>query len=427
MSSAKSACMPSGSIPSRALAALALGIAFALGGCGGGGGDTGGAPAARTGSTDNTGAGNTAVNTAISANAVAVTVKPGPADTVNLAFTSVTVCAPADPARCQTIEDVIVDTGSVGLRLFASVLSPSLALSPQFDEQGAALAECARFADVSSWGPVKVADVRLASEHAMSVPIQILADPQFSDVPADCASTGLISQTVQSFGGNGILGVGVFLQDCGIRCELLTENQVYYGCTAAACLPTAAPVAKQVQNPVSFFEKNNNGVILAFPAVPNGSAPTLTGSLTFGIGTQANNMPGAVRVLTLDENGLFTTVYKGRRHPISFIDSGSNALFFFDDSIPACALGFFCPSNTVAATATQIGADGAAASVEFQVRNAAAALEENPDHAVFASIAGPVNSLDIFDWGLPFFFGRSVFTAIEGRATPLGPGPYFAF
>jgi len=28
---------------------------------------------------------------------------------------------------------------------------------------------------------------------------------------------------------------------------------------------------------------------------------------------------------------------------------------------------------------------------------------------------------------LPFFFGRNVFTAIEGRNTPAGPGPYWAF
>jgi len=37
------------------------------------------------------------------------------------------------------------------------------------------------------------------------------------------------------------------------------------------------------------------------------------------------------------------------------------------------------------------------------------------------------NTVPGFDWGLPFYFGRSVFTAIEGKATPGGPGPFFAF
>jgi hypothetical protein len=32
-----------------------------------------------------------------------------------------------------------------------------------------------------------------------------------------------------------------------------------------------------------------------------------------------------------------------------------------------------------------------------------------------------------FGWGLSFFFGRSVFTAITNASTPGGPGPYFAY
>jgi len=32
-----------------------------------------------------------------------------------------------------------------------------------------------------------------------------------------------------------------------------------------------------------------------------------------------------------------------------------------------------------------------------------------------------------FDLGMPYFFGRNVFTAIENQPTPAGNGPYFAF
>jgi hypothetical protein len=31
------------------------------------------------------------------------------------------------------------------------------------------------------------------------------------------------------------------------------------------------------------------------------------------------------------------------------------------------------------------------------------------------------------DFGLPFYFGRRVATAIEGDTTAVGTGPYFAF
>lgn len=50
-------------------------------------------------------------------------------------------------------------------------------------------------------------------------------------------------------------------------------------------------------------------------------------------------------------------------------------------------------------------------------------FNDNPTAFVFEDLAGP-KSLDGFDWGLPFFYGRNVFTAIEGQSTPGGTGPY---
>jgi hypothetical protein len=32
-----------------------------------------------------------------------------------------------------------------------------------------------------------------------------------------------------------------------------------------------------------------------------------------------------------------------------------------------------------------------------------------------------------FLWGLPFFYGRTVYTAVEAQNTPSGQGPYVAF
>jgi hypothetical protein len=47
---------------------------------------------------------------------------------------------------------------------------------------------------------------------------------------------------------------------------------------------------------------------------------------------------------------------------------------------------------------------------------------------VFNDVAAPLPStLYGFDWGVPFFFGRNVFVAIEGSSTPGGTGPYVAY
>jgi hypothetical protein len=45
--------------------------------------------------------------------------------------------------------------------------------------------------------------------------------------------------------------------------------------------------------------------------------------------------------------------------------------------------------------------------------------------SVFPTLGGP--NPGTFDWGLPFFYGRHVFVAIEGAPTPGGTGPYWAY
>ncbi|MCX7226770.1 MAG: DUF3443 family protein, partial [Burkholderiales bacterium] len=58
-------------------------------------------------------------------NAIAVTVDRGPTgNNVNRLYTSVTICEPGSSSQCQTINHVLVDSGSTGLRLLASVIRP---------------------------------------------------------------------------------------------------------------------------------------------------------------------------------------------------------------------------------------------------------------------------------------------------------------
>ncbi len=363
-------------------------------------------------------------------NVQAITLNAGPAGNyVNGAFTSVTVCAPGTPA-CQSIGGVLVDTGSSGLRILSSALTTTLPQQNAAD--GNPVVECLPFVSGYTWGPVQMADIEIAGEKAPAVPIQVLSDTDFP-VPTACANFGSSEDTLSALGANGILGVGNFAQDCGGACVSTgpTNPQLYYECPASGCVVVGESLAQQVQNPVALFSGDNNGVLIQLPAV-NSPIASLSGSLIFGIGTQSNNALGSANVYPVDTSGNFTTDYNSQNYNQSFIDSGSNGIFFLTSAltgIPVCpdAKFFYCPTSTQNLSATTSGAAGSpTGTVTFSVANADSLFNNNPTATVFGQLAGP-NSLPGFDWGLPFFYGRHVFTAIEGKTTPGGTGPYWAY
>lgn len=393
-------------------AVATIGLLALMSGCGGGG-DSG-----------------SALPTGPNVQSVSVSPSVVPFNNINLLFTNVTICM-TGTSNCQTIDHVLVDTGSVGVRIMASALSPSLTL-PQSRDVGSndPLVECGQFASGSTWGPVKIADVRMANEIAHSVPIQIIGDPAFPTVPAGCAGPRI--NNVATLQANGLLGIGMFLQDCGLACEQSTGFNAYFSCVGSTCTEVTTPRTQQVSNPVPLFAVNNNGTVITLPAIGSNGSSGVTGALVFGIGTQGNNGLGSARVQTVDPDfGTFVTTINATSYSSSFVDSGSNALFFnatFDPSIGTCGgtlQDFYCPpaiKNLVAMNQQNSGG-GSAIPVNFQVANASTL---NTSFFAFNNIAGPGPG-GVFDWGLPFFFGRNVYTAIEGQNTPAGPGPFLAY
>jgi hypothetical protein len=356
-----------------------------------------------------------------------IVVNAGPANNYfNGAFTTVTVCVPGQ-SSCQTIDGVLVDTGSTGLRILASKLT--LSLPQQTDSAGSPIAECAQFLDGFTWGPVQTADVKMAGEQASNVPIQVIGAPAFSSIPAACANTGVSEQTVDTLGANGVLGVAVFKQDCGFGCTSVGSSNAgfYYACPSSGCRVAAEALAQQVQNPVSLFATDNNGVMIQLPSVPIGGSPAVSGMIVFGIGTQSNNALGSAKVLTLDGDGNFTTTYGSQTIGSTYVDSGSNGIFFLDSSttgLPTCTTSsdFYCPRTLQSLSATNRGINGVASAVNFNVGNVDA-LAASVTAA--SEVAGP--NPGGFAWGLPFFFGRAVFVAFETSTTPGGAGPYVAY
>ena len=367
-------------------------------------------------------------------NVALVFVDSGPAgasNVINVPFVSVTLCRPGTQI-CQTIDHVMVDTGSYGLRIIApGVLDPALALPALTGANGIAVGECAQFFSGFMWGSVRRADVKIAGETAPSLALQQVSDSgaAFSRIPSGCSNTGANLGSVAALGANGILGVGLFNQDCGPACATQAVAGTYYECNASSCSGSAMPLADQVSNPVAAFATNNNGVALSMPAVPAGGATTLTGALIFGIDTQSNNRVGSATVYAANSSGNFTTTYKGVSLTSSFLDSGSNALFFSDTSIPRCfgSPGFYCPASTLSLSAINTSANGAAsAAVVFSIENLES-LDRSVRAAAVGGSLGRGTRSRAFDWGMPFFFGRTVFVAIDGARTSHGTGPYWAY
>jgi Protein of unknown function (DUF3443) len=370
--------------------------------------------------------------TASGSNVATAVVNGGPSNnSVNTLYVSVTVCVPASTTNCQTIDNVEVDTASYGLRILSSALS--LTLPVQTLSNGASLLECTNFVQGYSWGPVALASVQIAGETAGSVPVQIIGDSTFTNVPDDCTGLGTAVNTVAEFGANAILGVGPFIQDCGSGCAASAVPTTYYACSGAnTCVATAVPLSAQVQNPVSLFATDNNGVIIQLPSVPAAGAASLAGSLVFGIDTESNNASGTETVLTVDDEGDLTVTFNGQTLSQSFIDSGTNGIYFNDSALPVCTESglsdFYCPTATMSYNATLTGNNGVTAGVPFSVANTQDLLSNNPTFTAFVNIGGTYpGSTTSFDFGLPFYYGQRVATAIEGNTTTVGTGPYFAF
>jgi uncharacterized protein DUF3443 len=318
---------------------------------------------------------------------------------------------------CDTVTDILLDTGSYGLRVFNQALKNVTAGSGP-------LAECAFFGDGSSeWGPVTVVDVYLGNEPAARIPIQVI-DSTFASVPASC---GIPDASPADAGFNGILGVGVFAEDCGTTCSDFADNGLYFSCSGLSCAGVAVPLLNQVQNPVASLPTDNNGVIVELPSIPVSGAPSVNGILVLGIGTESNNnVPAGVTTFNTDPNGEISTVFNGITYS-SFIDSGSNGLFFPAPSLPICPSqpGWFCPSPALLLSATNQSATALNPSeVLFLIDNLANLLGPAGPY-VFSDVGGSLPNL--FDLGLPIYLGRNVFVGIDGQVSSLGTGPYIAY
>lgn len=397
------------------------------------------------------------------ANQVPVTVASGPFNAVDTPYVSVTVCAPGT-TTCQTVNDVTVDTGSTGLRLYASALNSRMlaALPAVTTASGAPSAECAKTMTALFWGSVRTADVKLAGEVASALPVQILADPAY---PAPASCPGAPTLPLQSH-GNGVLGISSYRQDCGPGCA-----SGYYACSGSVCTPQGVVTSAQVSNPVASFAQDYNGTIVTLPGVPAMGAPQVTGTLTFGLDTQADNsatnVGGKYYNAPPSSGQLVGSLYCGNTcgstaaptYPVVLATGAATYDFGgqFLSTTPQCTLAnkvLYCPGGdswpapapgtttftpmTTGFYTNVVAPNGNTSTLTVSVADADQLLwaGQGGEPAagstfVFDNLAANSDQLPLiagsFTLGLPFYLGRSVGTVLEGAAFSGGVGPGVQF
>jgi hypothetical protein len=350
----------------------------------------------------------------------------------NVPFVSVTVCVPGT-SECQTIDHIVLDSGSSGLRLFSSVVSLNLAVEKaSLAGVQAPVAECMLFGGGNSfWGPVVIADVVLGGETAPRVPIQ-LWDNAYGSKPGDCFAP--ITEP-SGFGTNGVLGISPAQMDCSRESCSDLGGSTYYTCDVfGSCSPAQLPRAKHIPNPVSLLKNDNNGVVVSFPALPAGADVSASGTLFLGIGTHANNrVKKGTHVLHSTYDGEFKALIEDQIY-MARLDTGTPSWNMPSGlDVPGCrgveaSNHYLCPDSSVTFAATVQGIDHVGGtSFSFQIGNA----EQQYTLGHFAaddygqSWGGLLSSNMLF--GMPFFYGKTVYFGIAGRSTPVGRGPFEAF
>ncbi|WP_413587332.1 DUF3443 family protein [Bdellovibrio sp. HCB274] len=362
---------------------------------------------------------------------------------------SVTICRP-NTTQCQTIDNILVDTGSYGLKIFRSLLTISLDQIPAPNDSAQGLASCTGYLDGSGhWGQVVKADVKLGNKKTTTsggIPIVTL-DGTYSQY-TKCGSKP--DKSPADAGFNGIIGVGSFVEDCsvgyglGVNGCVAAPTKKYWSCTSTTCTQTNVPLASQIANPVAKMPAGyNNGIVIKLPDVPISGAGAAYGYMILGIGTSGdvNNAGTGLTVFPQSYDATFVTRYKNVDYEYAFIDSGTNFNGFPRiNGFPAlCSSGsdFYCPVSLENVTAT-MKSGSVTKDITFEVGNMITLASADPYSMVYRNIAFDSTDLqnvagDIpFDWGLPFFLGRSVYVGIYGTTATINngttvSGPFWAF
>ncbi len=390
----------------------------------------------------------------------------------NRILVTVRVCAHGT-STCADVPDVLIDTGSTGLRLQKSALdqvAPGFvgALPPIGAPDGGTLAGCTYFGSSDAWGRFYDLDVGFPDAPALvarDVKVQVTDnDKDAPDRPSWTTPAGKSHRCEPGHAtSNGTLGIGAQASDCREPCTMLPAKPKYFRCQGQSCTPLTGNVPERfrVHNPVLSFARVDgkgfyNGIAIDFPAPASEGLDTLPGTLSFGFGVDPGHTTAAV--VLLPSTGYFTTyaLSPGADKSTAFVygasyfDTGTQYLTFEpgNTNIPKCSDNDtrYCPSsqakvNLWLVSASRSGADpgspaasgGTASPVIVNVGKWNGPSSRGYGALTDAAEVAPSTKDDpssrSFVLGAPFFVNRRVHVLIDGQASTASKalvGPAYA-
>jgi len=135
--------------------------------------------------------------------------------------------------------------------------------------------------------------------------------------------------------------------------------------------------------------------------------------------------------------GTFTATYGSTVFSGSSINSGSSAYSFNNfsgDNVTACAYSVhdplqavFCPPSPVTLDFTLEGANNVTVSTSINISNFNSFASNYAVRPGIGYVSTDFGATSSAVFGLPFFYGRNVYTAIENKVAGSATGPYVAF
>lgn len=339
-------------------------------------------------------------------------------DGINTMYISLTVCTNNSGTNCQTVDHIILDTGSFGVKINKSALPESFVLSlPRVTTNaGNEVYACNTFGSGYVFADEHYAVLNLAGTMTSNVILQVIENSPTAEIPDSCVAKGPFDDFA-NFGANGIIGVNPAITLSNSSLLLYKNiNGIYEQLTNNE--ESNLPILNQ--NPLPSLTTNNNGFVVSIPPVPQNTNTNVNGTLILGINTETNNkITSQTNLVVASESDLSVVCnsacfYSKINNPESTIpavfDSGTNGWVFMSNTLPQCDYGY-CPASPTVWTSSVYSYDFAA-NESYTISATITADEVVDGQSVSFAVMpgwGYYNYNNQTLYGSPFFLGKNVY------------------